>query len=60
MRDMRLGKNTCSKISGRRDRSFTRVVDAVDGILIPGGFGSRGMEGKIRAVQYARKIRFHS
>ncbi len=26
-----------------------------DGILVPGGFGSRGMEGKIRAIQYARE-----
>lgn len=28
---------------------------AFDGILIPGGFGARGSEGKIRAVQYARE-----
>ncbi|QWR78245.1 CTP synthase [Candidatus Magnetomonas plexicatena] len=27
----------------------------VDGILVPGGFGIRGIEGKIRAVQYARE-----
>lgn len=26
----------------------------VDGILVPGGFGSRGVEGKIRAINYAR------
>ena len=26
-----------------------------DGILIPGGFGDRGIEGKIKAVQYARE-----
>ncbi|PIE60126.1 MAG: CTP synthetase [Desulfobulbus propionicus] len=26
-----------------------------DGILVPGGFGSRGMEGKIRAIQHARE-----
>jgi CTP synthase len=31
--------------------------DDVDGILVPGGFGSRGIEGKIRAVQYARENR---
>ena len=29
----------------------------VDGILVPGGFGSRGIEGKILAVQYARENR---
>jgi CTP synthase len=27
----------------------------VDGILVPGGFGDRGIEGKIRAIQYARE-----
>ena len=26
-----------------------------DGILVPGGFGDRGVEGKIRAIQYARE-----
>jgi CTP synthase len=29
----------------------------VDGILVPGGFGSRGIEGKIEAVRYARENR---
>ncbi|MGC8657815.1 MAG: CTP synthase [Desulfomonilaceae bacterium] len=29
----------------------------VDGILVPGGFGSRGVEGKIQAVRYARENR---
>ncbi|MEG6617436.1 CTP synthase [Peptococcaceae bacterium 1198_IL3148] len=29
----------------------------VDGILIPGGFGDRGIEGKIKAIQYARENR---
>ncbi|PYZ92470.1 CTP synthetase [Salipaludibacillus keqinensis] len=28
---------------------------AVDGILVPGGFGDRGIEGKIDAIEYARK-----
>jgi len=28
-----------------------------DGILVPGGFGTRGIEGKIKAVQYARERR---
>jgi CTP synthase len=30
------------------------LLDAVDGILIPGGFGERGIEGKITAIEYAR------
>jgi CTP synthase len=32
-----------------------RHLADVDGILIPGGFGERGIEGKIEAVNYARK-----
>ena len=31
-----------------------RLLGSADGILVPGGFGSRGTEGKIRAVNYAR------
>ena len=27
----------------------------VDGILVPGGFGDRGVEGKIEAIKYARE-----
>ncbi|HEX9591993.1 MAG TPA: CTP synthase [bacterium] len=37
-----------------------RVADAFagcDGILVPGGFGERGVNGKIRAVRYAREHR---
>lgn len=30
-------------------------LDLVDSILIPGGFGERGVEGKIRAITYARE-----
>ncbi len=30
-------------------------VSGLDGILVPGGFGDRGIEGKIRAVQLARE-----
>jgi len=29
--------------------------DGVDGILVPGGFGGRGMEGKIKAIRWARE-----
>lgn len=31
------------------------VLKDMDGILVPHGFGSRGAEGKVRAVQYARE-----
>jgi CTP synthase len=33
------------------------LLEHVDGILVPGGFGQRGAEGKIRAAQYARERR---
>ncbi len=32
-------------------------LEHVDGILVPGGFGQRGTEGKIRAAQFARERR---
>lgn len=31
------------------------TLQDVDGILVPGGFGDRGIEGKIHAIQYARE-----
>ena len=31
------------------------VLKGVNGILVPGGFGDRGIEGKIKAAQYARE-----
>ncbi len=31
------------------------VLIGIDGILVPGGFGNRGIEGKIRAITYARE-----
>ena len=30
-------------------------MDEADGILVPGGFGDRGVEGKIEAIRYARE-----
>jgi len=32
-----------------------KSLDEVDGILVPGGFGYRGIEGKIEAIRYARE-----
>jgi len=31
------------------------LIHKADGILVPGGFGDRGIEGKIQAINYARK-----
>lgn len=35
--------------------SLEKVFAGVKGILVPGGFGNRGIEGKIKAIQYARE-----
>ncbi|NWF54140.1 MAG: CTP synthase [Syntrophaceae bacterium] len=32
-----------------------KMLQGAEGILVPGGFGNRGIEGKIRAAQYARE-----
>ena len=32
-----------------------KLLEGVSGVLVPGGFGSRGIEGKIKAIQYARE-----
>ncbi|MBN4078123.1 CTP synthase [Nitrospina gracilis] len=37
-----------------KEEGLKQLVDC-DGILVPGGFGDRGIEGKINAVQYARE-----
>jgi CTP synthase len=36
-------------------RGAAALLQGVDGILVPGGFGMRGIEGKIQAVQFARE-----
>jgi len=36
-------------------RDCLNELAGCDGILVPGGFGSRGMEGKIRAIRHARE-----
>ena len=36
------------------ERHGTGQLDGVDAILVPGGFGERGIEGKIEAVRHAR------
>tara|TARA_R110002072_G_scaffold1815_6_gene15293 strand:- start:15985 stop:17616 length:1632 start_codon:yes stop_codon:yes gene_type:complete len=37
------------------ERNGTEALKGVDAILVPGGFGDRGVEGKIIAVRYARE-----
>ncbi len=37
------------------DENVSDLLADADGILVPGGFGDRGIEGKIRAITYARE-----
>ncbi|WP_297499410.1 glutamine hydrolyzing CTP synthase, partial [Thermococcus sp.] len=37
------------------EREGTALLEGVDGIIVPGGFGARGSEGKIEAIRYARE-----
>ncbi|HAQ07631.1 MAG TPA: CTP synthase [Bacillus bacterium] len=37
------------------EENVVELLNDVDGILVPGGFGDRGIEGKILATQYARE-----
>lgn len=43
-----------SELLEKEDCDIDEVLGGVDGILVPGGFGSRGIEGKIKACNYAR------
>ncbi len=45
------------KIAAEDIEENPAILNTLDGVLIPGGFGSRGMEGKILAAQYARENR---
>ncbi|WP_163192870.1 CTP synthase [Clostridium thermarum] len=37
------------------ERNVENLIGESDGILVPGGFGDRGVEGKIEAIKYARE-----
>ncbi|KHE67797.1 CTP synthase [Halobacillus sp. BBL2006] len=37
--------------------NVAEMLEGVDGVLVPGGFGDRGIEGKIEAIRYAREER---
>jgi len=38
-----------------KDQTVQTQLEAVDGILVPGGFGKRGIEGMLKGIQYARE-----
>ena len=37
------------------ENGIEKFLKGVDGILVPGGFGTRGIEGKIKAIKFARE-----
>ena len=37
------------------EKDVSRVLGEADGVIVPGGFGERGIEGKIKAIQYCRE-----
>ena len=41
--------------SEKVEEEGTSILEGMDAILVPGGFGERGVEGKIRTAQYARE-----
>jgi CTP synthase len=55
-----LAHNVKVNITGSRPKSFEkgpleRELEGFDGILVPGGFGKRGIEGMINAIRFARE-----
>ncbi len=47
--------NICYLDSEQLETEGVSALDGMDAILVPGGFGERGVEGKIAAVRYARE-----
>jgi CTP synthase len=39
------------------DPQARKILETVDGVLVPGGFGIRGVEGKVEAIRFARERR---
>ena len=44
-----------SEILEKESANLKKIFKNAQGILVPGGFGSRGIEGKIKAIKYARE-----
>jgi len=48
------GLETADK-ADKADKSYEAQLEGYDGLLVPGGFGKRGIEGMLKAIQYARE-----
>lgn len=49
--DLRLRWVNSEKLEGDTPENY---LEGVDGVVVPGGFGTRGIDGKIAAIKYAR------
>lgn len=53
--DVRVNLRWISAQDLERPKNTGKFFEDVDGLLIPGGFGDRGIEGKIKAIKFARE-----
>src|SRR5690606_16149253 len=42
----------------KKDKDVEKALKGIDGVVVPGGFGTRGLEGKIVTAQYALRHKF--
>jgi CTP synthase len=42
-------------LESKSEADIAHTLEAIDGLVVPGGFGTRGLEGKIKAAQYCLK-----
>ncbi len=54
-----LDVNVCAQMVDTEEiekgKNVSDTIKGLDGIIVPGGFGTRGWEGKIKVIEYARK-----
>jgi len=53
--DMRVNIEWIDSEKLEKEDNLDEIFNEVSGILVPGGFGERGVEGKLRAIKYARE-----
>ena len=53
--DVKINWVNAETLENTKDPDLDEVFAGCKGILVPGGFGDRGVEGKIMAIQYARE-----
>jgi CTP synthase len=49
------GLESADKNSDDSEKSYEAQLEGYDGLLVPGGFGKRGIEGMLKAIRYARE-----